>query len=679
MRHRTTPTQRDAPGPVAACATPPAVREARPRDWAGLWRDVREILLLYTLSAVALAWVFPPYGLWPLAFVCLMPWTVATCRARRAWLVHWLSFLVGWAFFLVTLRWLMPVTGLGYAALAFYLALYWPLTAWAIRTARRHGISPIWSLPVVWVACELLRATVMTGFPWLFLAHGLYQQLPLIQICDLTGAYGVSFLAALVNGLLVMLVLRRWPAPHWRPTPRELWIAGGITAVLLAGTLVYGYYRLNQVDFEHDPALRGPRIAVVQHDFPLISSPPYGDHPYVVLASYLSLAAQAAREHPDLVALPETVWSAYQNIDFLEKREVISDVAPGSAEWGLVCHKAVSALARGDYAGVNEIIDVLGTSLQASSRARPADWKLPARLPHLPAEGGPPVTVLIGSVSIEQFPEATYPKLRTYNSALVYDRDGEQRRERYDKNHLVPFGEYVPFRDGWLRWHWLYRRLNKLSPFSRGGSIEYSLTPGRKLTVFKLPAEKGEHSFGTPICYEDATPYVIRNYVWEGPRPRDDSLSEAVWAYYRQVWDGPQRRVDFLVNISNDGWFLHAGELQQHLAICAFRAVENRVGIARAVNTGISGFIDPNGRIYSQRGPAVVDFDVQPVYLDHRTSLYARTGDVLAVTCLVLTVVLWLGAVFERWVLALRQRIAAWARRSGPAARARGLDADRGN
>ena len=184
---------------------------------------------------------------------------------------------------------------------------------------------------------------------------------------------------------------------------------------------------------------------------------------------------------------------------------------------------------------------------------------------------------MLGATSVETFPEAVYPKVKRYNSALVYDPDGIQRPTRYDKNHLVPFGEIVPFRAG--RLHWLYVWLNKLSPFSNRGEVEYSLTPGRELTVFDLAAPSGTFRFGTPICYEDVMPYVIRRYVWAGR----------------------ERRVDFLVNISNDAWFLYGNELPQHLAICAFRAVENRVAIARAVNTGISGFIDPNGRI----GPVV--------------------------------------------------------------------------
>jgi apolipoprotein N-acyltransferase len=637
MRHRSHRERSAQRGPLAASA-------AAPPPQRGLLRDAGEVLGLNLLTAVALSCIFPPIEWWPLAFVALVPWTVATCRAQRAWLVHWLSFFVGWGFYLANLYWLAPVTVEGYVALAFYLALYWTLAAWAVRTGRRHGIAPVWTLPVVWVACEFLRATVMTGFPWFFLAHGLYRQLPLIQICDLTGAYGVSFLAALVNGALVMFALRRWPAPHFRPGKREIAIGGTVAAALLVATLAYGYFRLHQVDFEHDPKLRGPRVAVVQHDFPLIPRPPYGAHPYEVFASYLRLGAEAADARPDLVAFPETISNTYQNIAFVKKGRLLPELALDIWQEGKRCHEAVAAFARGDYATANGEIERLEAAGRERGRMGP-EWSLP----RLPPAGGSPVTTLLGTCSVEQSPEVTYPKVRQYNSALVYDRDGTQRPERYDKKHLVPFGEFVPFRNG--RLHGLYRWLNKLSPFSRGGRIEYSLTPGRELTVFELPTDTGSYRFGTPICYEDTMPYLIRDYVWDGPR----------------------RRVDFLVNISNDGWFGHRSELPQHLAACCLRAVENRVGIARAVNTGISGFIDPNGRIYSlvrqdgrSYGPGIIGYDVQPVYLDRRTSLYGRVGDLFALTCVLLTSVLWLSAVFERWVLALRQRIGMWlARRSG--------------
>jgi apolipoprotein N-acyltransferase len=620
-----------------AVSTGPAASSVAARP--SFLHDAGQVILLYALTLGAFSCIFaparawPPGGTWPLTFVCLVPWAVATCRTRRAWLVHWLSFFLGYGFFLINLFWLYPVTDLGYYALAFYLGLYWPLAAWALRTGQRHGVSPLWTLPVAWVACEYLRAWVMTGFPWLFLAHAFYEQSWLIQISDLTGAYGVSFLAALVNGVLTAFILRRWPHPDAMPRPRQLWIGAALTLVELVGTLAYGYYRTRQTDFQP-----GPRIAVIQHDFPLVSKPPWGERPWVIFAEYVRLAADAViTEKPDAVVFPETVWSATQNNEFLAvELNAVDDVPSWVWPYSRICHKAIAAFARGDYAGVNREIDELERYERHYS-----ERKLP-RLP-VPAGGAPPVTVILGAQSVETFPKVTYPKVKRYNSALLYDPDGVQRPQRYDKNHLVPFGESVPFRHG--SFHWLYRRLNDLSPFSDGGRFEYSLSPGRELTVFELKTSAGTTRFGTPICYEDVMPYLARRYVW----------------------GRAGRRVDFLVNLSNDGWFIHSAELPQHLAIGVFRAVENRTGMARAVNTGISGFIDPNGRIYSavetdgrRFGPGVVGYRVDRVQLDRRTTLYGWAGDWFAAACLGLTAVLWIVAVAERWVLAMKQRIAAW-------------------
>ena len=621
----------------------PGASAEQPHPLPPLRREVGEVFGLYGLSVLLFSLIFPPGGIWPAAFVCLAPWTIATCRTRRAWLVHWSSLLFGIAFFLINLRWLMPVTGLGYVALCFYLAIYWTLAAWALRTAQRHGISPLWTLPVAWVACEYLRARVMSGFPWLFMAHAFYEQIWFIQISDLVGAYGVSFLAALVNGLLAALVLDG-PGLRfglglgpWRPAERmpkrvQVYVGAGVTIALLALTLIYGAHRAGQQDLAD-----GPRVAVVQHDFTLSSEPPFSETPsWVIFGEYLRLAAGAAAQQPDIVAFPETVWGATQNAEFLAvEHNVVSGLPTGTWLYSKLCHEAVSAFARGDYATVN-------------TRFEDFERRYGGKLPRLSAQGGPPVTVLLGATSVESVPGAAYPASKRYNSALVYDPDGTQRLQRYDKRHLVPFGESVPFRYG--RLHWLYRWLNKLSPFSMGGEIEYTLDPGRELTVFELEYAGGTSRFGAPICYEDVMPYLCRDYVWSGG----------------------QRRVDFLINISNDAWFLHSDELPQHLAICAFRAVENRVGIARAVNTGISAFIDPNGRITAavekdgQRfGPGIVGYLVAPVKIDQRASFYGRTGDWFAVACLLATAALWLVAVTERWVLALRLRIAEWRGRRG--------------
>jgi apolipoprotein N-acyltransferase len=176
-------------------------------------------------------------------------------------------------------------------------------------------------------------------------------------------------------------------------------------------------------------------------------------------------------------------------------------------------------------------------------------------------------------------------------------------------------------------------------PFSGpDGDYEYSLFPGEEFRSFSMQppsAPSKEFRFGIPICYEDVMPYVCREFArGEG-----------------------RKRVDFLLNISNDGWFGRGVQQPQHLAICVFRAVENRVGIARAVNTGISGFIKPTGRLHdlvagdpSHRWPGIAGYSVARLTVDSRYSYYSRYGDWFAWFC----AVLWLVFFLDYWVVRMR-------------------------
>ena len=101
-----------------------------------------------------------------------------------------------------------------------------------------------------------------------------------------------------------------------------------------------------------------------------------------------------------------------------------------------------------------------------------------------------------------------------------------------------------------------------------------------------------------------------------------------------------------MLNISNDGWFGRGSQQAQHLANCAFRAVENRVGVARAVNTGVSGFIDSDGSWYNLVGASSIEpevggegYGVAHVRIDRRVTFYSRCGDWFALACALLAAV----------------------------------------
>ena len=141
------------------------------------------------------------------------------------------------------------------------------------------------------------------------------------------------------------------------------------------------------------------------------------------------------------------------------------------------------------------------------------------------------------------------------NLAILYTPESGQTQPYYLKRQLVPFGEYIPFKDSIP---WLHNLLLGLTPVDG----DYTLTAGTQWVRFSIPAAGARYFFGTPICYEDVMPYPSRCFV----APIDG-----------------RKQVDFLVTISNDGWYQSADELEQHLQMDQLRAVENRVPIARSV------------------------------------------------------------------------------------------------
>ncbi len=557
--------------------------------------SAKAIGLLGALTVGLMSLIFTPISIWPLAFVCLVPWLVVVSTSSNPRRVYVSSFAVGFVFYLISMYWMSHVTGPGYVTLSAYLAVFFSLMACPLRHwVRRRRLPLAIGLPIIWVACEYTRAWLFTGFPWFFLAHSQYRFLTLIQISDLFGAYSVSFVVAAVNGAVLDLLLPRLAVHEAAPesTPRRLWAGPVFAAVLFVGTLVYG-----QVQLRRDTMSAGPRIAVIQGDYPLfvdLSRP--GPRAAEKAERYFEMMAYAEAEEPDLFLLPETPWRMYLNQEFLELND--ADLSPAKQAdlfWSRRCSNLFRAWAR---------------EMKA--------------------------TVVTGAFSVELTPMSLRSEQLNYNSAFVFAPDGSLPG-RYDKCHRVVFGEYIPFRDGRLRvlYFWLHRFV-PLAWLEGGGTYEYSLAPGREFAVFNMRAPSRndrEYHFGIPICYEDVTPYVSRRFVTDP--------------------DGV-KRVDFLLNISNDGWFVHSNELPQHLAVGAFRAVENRVGIARAVNTGISGFIDPSGLIHDLvmrdgrcHGPGIDGAVVANVMVDSRHSLYSRLGDVFAQACLAL----WLLAYADYFVV----------------------------
>ena len=199
------------------------------------------------------------------------------------------------------------------------------------------------------------------------------------------------------------------------------------------------------------------------------------------------------------------------------------------------------------------------------------------------------LTLIAGSVDYRH----EQGRLRAYNSAFVVSPDGTVG-PAYDKMHLVPFGEYVP----------LSQVLFFVDRMVQGAIAEFA--PGERLRPLPTPAGAA----ATFVCYEAIFPDQVRRLA---------------------------RGASFLVNLTNDAWFGKSAAPRQHLAMAVVRAVENRLWLLRAANTGISALVDPCGRVR-----ATTERDVQ-VVLSGRlvpragASLYVRTGEALAWACVIVT------------------------------------------
>ncbi|MBI1849722.1 MAG: apolipoprotein N-acyltransferase [Planctomycetes bacterium] len=234
---------------------------------------------------------------------------------------------------------------------------------------------------------------------------------------------------------------------------------------------------------------------------------------------------------------------------------------------------------------------------------------------------------LVGILTMDRGdPDPRSPEHHEHNSALYFSKSGA-RIARYDKMHLVPMGEYVPFRRV-LPFHDTIQSVLE-------GMLGYipNLTPGEEMVVMPLAMPRGEVPFSAQICYESIFAEPSRDAVRKGAR--------------------------FLVQLSNESWYLDSSEAEQMEAMSAFRAIENRVPLFRATNTGISASIDPLGRI-----PARIEVDgrrklvsgtlTATVKLADAHTLYTAIGDVFALACLALALVAAIDGWRRGWVIDAR-------------------------
>lgn len=396
-----------------------------------------------------------------LGWIAPAPWVWLVLRrepfSRRQYTQVWLG---GWCYWLLTLHWVCyphPLTPIGWPFLCAYLALYPMLFVLLTRRIAHRTPAPIWiAAPIVWAMLEFTLAHLFTGFQVGVLSHtqAFYPQV--IQISDLSGAYGVSFVLTMVASTVAC-------AFH-QDAGRALRTAGVVTALTVVSvTLWYGHLRLSDMTDTRP----GPMLAIIQGDTRATWDPD-PDRSQRIMDAHTALTQQAAdlaseqRIALDLVIWPESMFRVplvTLDGEVLPPRDMPENSGPlvrSHREWirGLAATHNASLLV-----GVDRF--------------------------DLPAQATSDQTIL--------------PTI--YNCAAFTNRQGEVIAY-YDKTHRVPFGEYIPLAKN-------MPALYFLTPMSGG------LGEGKGPVSMKLQTPGGSVRIATNICYESVIPHVVRRHVAE--------------------------------------------------------------------------------------------------------------------------------------------------------------------
>lgn len=490
-------------------------------------------------SGLLLSGAFPKAGISWLVWFALVPLLVSLNNLSLKNSFR-LGFLAGFVHNLTLIYWL-SYTMKTYGRLPWYLcislliifsaylSLFVGAFSMALTRLSKRPLTCLIMIPVLWVSSEYVRSFLFSGFPWELIGYSLYNNLNIIQIADIFGVYGISFLIAVTNGFIFLAFLY---------ITKTKWQETKITKSLAAGSLIlfslifclvwyYGQWRINSID-RISSVSSSVNVTIVQGNIEQSKkwNPAFQ---LETIKKYIDLSLSAASHRPDLIVWPETAAPFY----FLRNPGLTKIVKKGIYNTG--------------------------------------------------------VDFLIGSPSyINKNNHGEY-----YNSAYLISPDGKVYG-KYDKVHLVPFGEYVPFK----KWFpFLGKIVEEVGDF----------WPGKKGNTIKW----GNYNIGVQICFEIIFPGLSRAMINNGAA--------------------------LLINITNDAWYGKTSAPYQHFSMVVFRAIENRRSLVRSANTGISGFVDPVGRIMASTPLFKEKILTRNIPALHIKTLYTRFGDLFAIACLTAT------------------------------------------
>jgi apolipoprotein N-acyltransferase len=525
------------------------------RLWAAAALSAGLLELPFPLAGPMPPWrsAFAWFGLAPLVWAVLHPQVSSGPRPlRRAFS---LGYLCGFLWYCGNCYWVRD-TMLNYGDMppmaptllmvgfSMVLGLYFGVFGWLVALVRRASGGPLLALaaaPILWTALELAAARI-TSVPWDQLGYSQVDNALVNQLAPWTGVYGISFFLVAVNALIAGGLLLETRTDRLRSgIAGGLIAAGAFAAILLPPprTAPTATAVLIQPNLDVGADFNWPGQEWDRH-----------------IADFTRLAQEQCKTY--IAGIPQT----------------------GAPDGAIVCP-------------LNPTHPDLVVWPEAPAPFEEPDPRFRQAIAAIArAEQAP---MVVGNVGMDYSGEEQ--EWHYYNSALIVGADGA-RVGRYDKIHLVPFGEYVPFE----KLLFFAKKLTgRVSKFTRGDT--------RK--VFRLAGPDGQaHRYGVFICYEAVFADEVREFSALG--------------------------AEVLVNISDDGWYGDTSAPWQHLNMARMRAIENRRWLLRDTNNGITAVIDPYGRV--RQSIPRHQADALPAQFGFRddVTFYTTHGDVFAWVCVLL-------------------------------------------
>jgi apolipoprotein N-acyltransferase len=548
------------------------------------------IFLIFSssLSGLLLSWAFPLKGFAGLAWVALIPFLVSlkTLKTRQAALS---GFLTGLFFFLgLTWWWLQEfknvslwASGLGYV----YLSLYWVLFAFLLNVICRRSRFPLLAAaPPLWVLIEYLRSNLFfLAFPWALLAQTQHQNIPLIQIASITGIYGVSFVIMLVNSALADVILLVF-SPSPQPSPPRLSLFDGTCRRAQVESL-----KAQSLSKGSSQAARGEGEKARARIVMRWRGESWRKRVFNSRKAIFRLLI--------LIIISSGIWVWGWATSFQEKAgkkisvAVVQGNIPQKIKWDRDYRELIisrhETLTRQAAQTEPDLIIWPETSTPGLILK---NFFLYNRVASLARESRS--NFIIGSSEYPKY-NRDASKGRLISNSAIFILPNGRIKGQYLKIRLLPFGEYTPLQK-YITWPEFILPANKFS----------SNFPGKEFALFPV----GMGKVSTLICWEIMFPELSRQAVARG--------------------------ANLLVNLANEAWFGKTDFPYLMLSNAVFRAVENRVNLVRAANTGISCFIDPYGRVTGRVACDGEDRFVegtltQTIYLNRPGTFYSNFGDIL--------------------------------------------------